>query len=734
MQYRFGAFELDARKYELRRDGMPLRVEPRVLDLLLFLIRHRDRVVSREELLDSIWKEKFIGEAALTRCVMEARKIIAVEGEEDPIRTVHRRGYRFVASVIEENLAEAASVPEPVQALEPVSLPESPVPVPESGAGPAARSRRLRPAITMATVGFAGLLIAMVALPRANKVAANSETATLRVSSELKVTRVTTSGKATDAAISPDGKFIAYVVDNAGSLSIRMRQVATGSDRELVTASGRQARKSLSFTPDGSYVAYLEQHEPGVWALYRVPALGGVPQRLVESVETSAWSKGKDFSFAPDGNRVAFVRRLLPDRTALLVSDLRGQERQIMVRSGELLRPVWGMEGKTLLCHWKVPGYSTEIRVVEVSLQLPAAELELQVPKTPLFVAQTMLPDGKHLIGVGGRSLSATAFYLAGYPSMKLAPITQGVAYWRSPSVTPDGRSLVAVRVQQTYNLWTGVEGETAGHQLTFDVDSMEGIHGIAVTTKSGELVYTSRTNGENNHVWIASADGRRLRQLTSGDEDEFWPAVSPSGDTIFYGQRQTAEKRSMRIWRMDLSTGRSMQLTTGSWDMLPAVTPDGRFIIYTDGGAEVPVIRKVSTSGGASETIATGILFAPAISPDGQYLAGFYARTMSDDRALVTMRLDDGKIVERIAVDSPPAKLCLRWAADGRGLIIVQTGAGVDNLWLYPLGGGKPRQLTKFHSLDIAAFNLMPDGKTFVLSRGRDESDVVLIADLLAR
>lgn len=732
MQYRFGNFELDARTYELRRHGAPLRVEPRVLDLLLFLIRNRDRVVSREELLDSIWKEKFIGEAALTRCVMEARKAIAVEGDEDPIRTVHRRGYRFVAPVTEESRAEAAPEPVPVPVSEPV--PE-PVPLPIAAPEPEPpRTRRFPVLGVLAAAGIALVLMAMVAFPRAKSVPAISSASMFRVSSELKVTRVTTSGKAVDAAISPDGKFIAYVVDNAGALSIRLRQVATGSDTELVAATDHRARKSLTFTPDGSYLGYLEQYEPGAWALYRVATLGGAPLHLVEPVEGSAWSKGKDFSFTPDGASVAFVRRLAPDRTALYVTHLGSrQERQLMVRSGALFRPVWSTDGKTLLCHWKLPGYSTEIRVLEVSLRSPAVQRELQASRSPLFVAQTMLPGGQQLIGVGGRSLSAAAFYLADYPSMKLVPITQGVGYWRSPSVTPDGRALVAVRVQQTYNLWTGTDGESGGQQLTFDVDSMEGIHGIAVT-KKGEVVYTSRTNGENNHVWMASPDGRRLRQLTSGDEDEFWPAVSPSGDTIFYGQRQTAETRAMRIWKMDLSTGRSMQLTTGNWDMLPAVTPDGRSIIYTDGAAESPVIKRVGASGGASETIAPGILFAPAISSDGKYAAGFYARTMSDDRALVTMRLDDGKIVERFAVDSPPAKLCLRWAADGRGLIIVQTTDGIDNLWLYPLGGGKPRQLTTFRSLDIAAFNLMPDGKTYVFSRGRDESDVVMIADLLAR
>src|SRR4029453_521454 len=93
--------------YELRREGRPLHVEPRVLDLLIFLVRNRDRVITKEELLDNVWKAKFIGESALTRCMMQLRKAIAPEnGGDDPIRTVHRRGYRFVASVVEGGIAE----------------------------------------------------------------------------------------------------------------------------------------------------------------------------------------------------------------------------------------------------------------------------------------------------------------------------------------------------------------------------------------------------------------------------------------------------------------------------------------------------------------------------------------------------------------------------------------------------------------------------------------------------
>jgi Tol biopolymer transport system component/DNA-binding winged helix-turn-helix (wHTH) protein len=751
MRYCFGEFELDSSQYELRRGGVPLRVEPRVLDLLFYMIRNRDRVVLRQELFDNLWKEKFIGDGALSRCVAEARKAIAIEGQDDPIKTIHRRGYRFVIPVTEEGSTEEGSVPPASEPFAMAVATTGPEPIAttrdftgEEVSAPAAKSASMaKPAPArprrFATIGGIALGSAIVLLiviasfrswRRPSATTTLADTVTLQLSPDLKIMRMTTSGKATDAAISSDGKFLTYVLDEGDSRSIRMRQIATDSDRELVPGVP-WARKSLLFTPDGNYVVYLEQDAAGAWALHRVAALGGAPHRLIESVQDSAWSNRKDVSFASDSERVAFIRRLSPTRTALYIRHLQTQEeRQIFSKDGELFGPIWTAGGNTL-CHWKLPGYSTEVRLLAIPLRANESVREIVSSEMPLFVAHGMLADQRHVVGVGGRSLARTTIYLASYPAMQLTAITQGTSYWQSPSVTPDGRQLVAVRVQQNYNLWTAAKGDADQRKVTSDLDAGEGTHGIDVTA-NGEFLYTSRTNGEHNHVWMASPDGRHLQQLTSGSEDEYWPVASPAGSTIFYGQRQTSrKKRSMHIWRMDLESGHSTQITSGTWDMLPAITPDGRWIIYTDGGGEAPVIKRVSSSGGKAEAITAGIMFAAAISPDGKLMVGFHARTMSDQRTLVTMRLDDGSIVERFPVAGSPGKLGVRWAPGGDGLIVVRESKGVGNLWLYPLGGKPPKQLTHFESLEIQAFNVLADGKHYVFSRGKDASDVVLIGDL---
>jgi pimeloyl-ACP methyl ester carboxylesterase/DNA-binding winged helix-turn-helix (wHTH) protein len=99
-QYRFGDLVLDTACYELRRGGGRVHVEPRVLDLLLYLVRHRDRVVSKNELLDGVWGDRFVGETALTSSIRAARRAVGDSGDEQRlIRTVQRRGYQFVGEV-----------------------------------------------------------------------------------------------------------------------------------------------------------------------------------------------------------------------------------------------------------------------------------------------------------------------------------------------------------------------------------------------------------------------------------------------------------------------------------------------------------------------------------------------------------------------------------------------------------------------------------------------------------
>ncbi|MBN2623030.1 MAG: alpha/beta fold hydrolase, partial [Acidimicrobiales bacterium] len=119
MRYRFEDCELDTDALELRRSGEPVQVEPQVFDVLAHLLRHRRRVVPKEELLDEVWGDRFVSESALTSRLKAARRAIGDDGRRQRcIRTVHGRGYRFVAPTHEvpDERADDSATPAPAGA------------------------------------------------------------------------------------------------------------------------------------------------------------------------------------------------------------------------------------------------------------------------------------------------------------------------------------------------------------------------------------------------------------------------------------------------------------------------------------------------------------------------------------------------------------------------------------------------------------------------------------------
>ena len=96
----FGIHELDEDRWELRRCGVPVRIQPTVFRLLLHLARHHDRVVPRRELVEAVWSRRSVSESSLLRAVSLARQALGERaGPGSTIRTYHRRGYRFCAEI-----------------------------------------------------------------------------------------------------------------------------------------------------------------------------------------------------------------------------------------------------------------------------------------------------------------------------------------------------------------------------------------------------------------------------------------------------------------------------------------------------------------------------------------------------------------------------------------------------------------------------------------------------------
>jgi TolB-like protein/DNA-binding winged helix-turn-helix (wHTH) protein/Flp pilus assembly protein TadD len=157
MRIAFAGHEMDLRRHELRRAGTIVHVEPQVFDLLLHLLRNRDRVVSKDELFDTIWNGRIVSEAALSSRINAARKAVGDDGDrQELIKTVHKRGFRFVgeARVVEEELAGAMAGEE---AAEVVAMAEGLAPPPGSERPPlVAGTSTRKPSI--AVLPFANLI------------------------------------------------------------------------------------------------------------------------------------------------------------------------------------------------------------------------------------------------------------------------------------------------------------------------------------------------------------------------------------------------------------------------------------------------------------------------------------------------------------------------------------------------------------------------------------------------
>src|ERR687891_2301302 len=103
MRYIFDGYILDTLRYELSCRGQAIKLRPKVFEVLAYLIRHRDRMVSKDELLAQLWPKQFIGDGTLNACLMAVRKAIGDSGQgQRRIQTLHGRGYRFVAAVEEQ--------------------------------------------------------------------------------------------------------------------------------------------------------------------------------------------------------------------------------------------------------------------------------------------------------------------------------------------------------------------------------------------------------------------------------------------------------------------------------------------------------------------------------------------------------------------------------------------------------------------------------------------------------
>lgn len=610
--------------------------------------------------------------------------------------------------------------------------PTSPIPTPhptssaEYIAGGIKRNKVAVILIAVVAVFFVGLLgigLAGYWFYRSSGAAGTSADKNSGRAPNMKITRLTANGKTENAAISPDGKTVVYVLRDAGQRSLWIRQVATSSNVQIVAPAemfiGRE-----TFSPDGNYIYYQAKDKDNPQGmLLQVPALGGIPRKILSNIDSP-------ITFSPDGSRIAFIRN---DNAAtgedhLMLANVDGtNEKKLAVRKGDTFFPSsglgWSPDGKLIAC--PAGAYAGGFHLTVVTADVATGEQkEISNQKFTDIGRVSWLSDGSGIL-VNAQEAGAyqNQIWLVPYPAGEAHRITRDLNDYGGTSLTADSRTLVTVQFDVTSNIWISpINDLMHGKQITFG--KLEGDRGLG-WTPDGKLVYTSLAGGALD-LWIMNADGTNQKQLTSDPTQEDSPLVSPDGHYIFFD--------SMRgplpsIWRMDID-GNNIKQITDKEDYLVGITPDGKSIIFTSWRTTKMSLWRTSIDGGEAVQISNLFITNASISPDGKSLACRYREENPNVPAkLIILPIEGGPPTKTFDL---PATVggTPEWSADGKSLTVGDSRTGSVNLWSFSLENGQMKQLTDFKPDGFFSREISPDKKSMAIARGNITSDVILISD----
>lgn len=727
--FEFYGFSFDSKEKILRRDLETISLPPKTCELLAFLLKNHGRLLTKEEIFNSVWADTFVEEANLSHHIAVLRKAFGENDETKFIETVPRRGYRFVAPlnkisndsveitvrettlrrVIEEKEIEAS--PEEIEITSERSLKQI-----TNGANQNQLSKWL----------FIGLFfIAAIIL--------GGYWSFLRKSAIVfqpqNIKRLTTNGRATAPRISPDGRYVLYIQRDGNERSIWIRQISTGSDVRITQPTPTEdIFGTMSFSLDGDYVYFsLKRKGEKSSTLYQVPTLGGTPKKILENLIGA-------ISFSPDGKRFAFFRPSPEGNHYLLfTANFDGtEEKQIAERkrpnhfNGSLS---WSPDGKTILC----PAFETEggFHYEFIAVNLTSGEMKaIRSLNWQSAESIVWLPDGNSFLFLGqNENSAANQIWQIFYPSGEARQITNDTNHYGSLGLTSDGRFLVANKLDEESHIWlTKLNRENEIQPLTIGDNNYDGLNGIG-WMPDGKIVYHSKASGADS-LWMMTADGKNTRKLADGGN----LAVSPDGRFIVF---QGKEKEKYGLWRVNIEDGSLKRLTEGV-DFTPSFSPDGKLVYFSRFQNQTNLWR-VSSEEGEPQIVTEEFrtTSSPAVSPDGKILALAFGRRLnkndSPTSGLALVNLENNQILKTF--DVPEFKFgsfyeqtTMQWTPDGKAINFIVLQNGVSNIWQQPIAGGDRVQVTNFKDGRIFNFAFSPDGQQIALAKGSVTSDIVLI------
>ena len=518
-------------------------------------------------------------------------------------------------------------------------------------------------------------------------------------------------------AVSPDGKFVAFVSDRDGTFDVWLAQTDNGNLQNLTKGQAGDVRgplRNIGFTGDGSeiWIAGLKQGR----RLQLLPLIGGAPRNFLEDAAAEvAWS--------PDSKRVAY--HTWKDGDGLFVADGNGANVRPLLAAGPPDEhrhfPVWSKDGRWIFFVRGRPA-TREMDLWRIAPEGGEPERLTRVNSDVAFPepidARTVLYIAHDKDGAGP--------WLWSYDVDTKTPqrLSIGLEQYTAVAASADGRRLAASVVKSQVDLWSLPMLDRPAIESDVRPVPVSNTRALAPRLAGGAMFYLSSRDGVDG-LW-SHRDGRDL-EIWKGSDGALQspPAIAPDGRTVAVAFRVGDRLR----WHVLAADGTGLRPLSGGVDARGTASwsPDGHWIVTGGNDADGAGLFKIPVDGGAPVRLRSGPALDPVWSPDGNLIV-YEGPNVFTNAPLVAVRPDG------TTVDLPPITLRregerARFLPDGRGLVYMQNAAPSQDFWLLDLATMKSRPLS--HLTNPAAmrtFDVTPDGKQIVFDRTQEKSDIVLI------
>jgi Tol biopolymer transport system component len=541
----------------------------------------------------------------------------------------------------------------------------------------------------------------------------------------LEITRLTSSGNVIAAAISPDGRYLAYVESDQGLQSLWLKQIASGQTLRLIPERPVYYW-GHTFSPEGNNVVFgLKTPDDSAGSLFAISTLGGTQRRLLGGIDSTP-------AFSSDGKWVTYLRTGFPsaEESAVMVAAADGSDPKALAvfRLPDYVAPVffagatWSPDGSRIVTAvTRLGSATTDARARLVSVAVADGSVSvLSDPGWPQAAQAGYLPDGRGLLVIARATHQPIPqIWHVTSPGGEASSVTNDLEDHRIISLSKDGGSLASVSGDISSAIWVGPrDGSTRARRRTWA--KLDGARGICFAP-DGRIVYASDDGGLWG-VWTMTADGGERTPLATTQPGELVLGVAASGRGDVFMSVRARAGIEVRVIGVD---GTSQRVAVRDlWAGSTSVSRDGTLVYATlVGGA--PRLFRLPATGGKPEPVTDRVAFRPAIEPSGERIAFYYTDEAGRYRIGIVSRAG-GEPIWSAPAEPPTNSSRLLLREDG---LFVNTMPGDrGNVWQLPLDGSAPRKVTAFDEHLLFDFAISDDGHTLAAARGPLIRDALLI------